>query len=169
MALGIQLRDGLMRLDPLLVFQWVAKTVPFGEQFEVTPAYIETLEIPFCNVKAEGVFFGGGYNYFPGFHDISAFNVTFYGDSRGRVLRWLMSWKARVKNFETGIYQLPGNYKQDWEVALLDNAGNTVHEATLHGCWPADTGQVSLDYSDGAGRISFNQNFSIDYMSMRGM
>ena len=167
MALGIELKEGLKRPDPLLIFRWVAKTVPFGEQFGVTPAYIETFEIPFNNVKAEGTFFGGGYDYFPAFHDISAFNVTFYADSAGRTLRYLMYWKSQVKNFETGLYNLPGVYKRPWLVALLDPTGKEVAEATLSGCWPADTNQLSLDYNDGAGRILLNQNFSVDNSSIK--
>ena len=162
MTLGIELREGLTRPDPLLTFRWVARDVPFGEQFGVTPAYIETFELPFNNVKADGVFMGGGYQYFPMFHDISAFGVTFYGDSQNRVIRYLNHWKSRVKNFKTGIYQLPGYYKRRWLVSLLDPAGNEVATAELSGCWPADTGQISLDYNDGSGRILLNQNFSVD-------
>jgi pSer/pThr/pTyr-binding forkhead associated (FHA) protein len=78
-----------------------------------------------------------------------------------------MYWKSQVKNFETGIYNLPGKYKRPWEIALLDPAGNEVASATLSGCWPADTNQLSLDYNDGAGRITFNQNFSADNCSFR--
>lgn len=169
MALGIELATGLRRPDPLLTFRWVAKTVPFGDQFNVTPAYLETFELPFNNVKSEGVFFGGGYNYFPSFHDVSAFNVTFYGDSKGDTLRYLMYWKSQVKSFETGLYKLPGEYKRQWDVVLLDPKGTPVVEATLSGCWPADTGQVSLTYDDGSGRITFNQNFSLDNASYKAV
>lgn len=164
MALGIQLREGLTRGDPLLTFQWVARSMPFPG---LTPAFIETFEIPFNNVKSENVFSGGGYNYFPGFHDVSAFNVTFYGDSGGKSLKWLSDWKNRIKDFDTGIYQLPSNYKRTWEVALVDNTGSAVIDVTLSGCWPADTASITLDYNDGAGKVTFNQNFSLDNASIK--
>ena len=162
MGSSTQLGQILSRPDPLLVWRWCVDTVPFGEEFGIGPNYVETFEIPFNNIKAEGVFCAGGYNYFPGFHDVSAFNVTFYGDSEGNALNYIMGWKSKVKNFDTGIYALPGEYKRDWQVRLLDPAGNTVLTVLLEGCWPADTGQVSLNYDDGGARISFNQNFSVD-------
>lgn len=166
MAKTLQLRQHVLnRPDPLLMFRWIVETVPFGEQFGVGPEYVETFELAFNNVKSDGVFFGGGYNYFPGFHDVSAFNITFYGDSRGKVLKWLNHWKNQVKNFSTGIYNLPPQYKRDWVIYLLDAAGNPVASYKCTGCWPADTGQITLDYNDGSGRISVNQNFSVDDIS----
>lgn len=167
MPADTQLGKLLRRPDPLQSWRWVAKTVPFGDLFGVGPEYVESIEIPFNNVKSDGVFFGGGYNYFPGFHDVSAFNVTFYGDSEGRTLKYLMYWKQRVKSFDTGLYNLPFEYKRTWNVLLLDPAGETVIEVELSGCWPADTGQLSLNY-EGSERLTFNQNFSIDNCKVLG-
>lgn len=160
----IQLGSVLERRDPLLLFKWYATSVPFAELGPIGPEYIETIEIPFNNVKSEPVFRGGGYVYFPGFHDVSAFNVTFYADAQGRSLKYLMQWKDKIKNFKTGIYALPGAYKRDWQVALLAPDGTTVATAKLIGCWPADTNQINLDYNDGSGRVPLNQNFSVDDM-----
>lgn len=168
MAAATQLGRALSRPDPLLTWKWVTKAVPFGEMFDVDNSYVETFELPFNNVKAEAVFNSAGYNYFPGFHDVSAFNVTFYGDCRGNTLKWLMYWKKQVKSFETGIYNLPAAYKRTWTVQLLNPMGDTVVEIDLEGCWPADTGQVSLNYDDGTSRISFNQNFSVDNCKVLG-
>lgn len=162
MAANTQLSRMLNRPDPLLSWRWVAKSVPFGSEFGIDPSYVETFEIPFNNIKSDPAFFGGGYQYFPGFHDVSAFNVTFYADSRGLTIRYLMYWKSKVKNFDTGIYALPPEYKRNWNVALLDPAGEEVLEVELQGCWPADTGQLSLNYDDGSGRLTLNQNFSVD-------
>lgn len=167
MAFDTQLGRMLQRPDPLLAFRWVAKSVPFSELGPIDDSFIESFEIPFNNIKADGVFFGGGYNYFPQFHDVSAFNVNFYADSKGRSLKYLLGWKSMVKDFETGLYNLPTEYKRPWVVALLDAKGNGICEVTYEGCWPADTGQLSLDYSDGSTRLVLNQNFSTDSMSVR--
>lgn len=176
MARTLQLNQHVLnRPDPLLNFRWIVETVPFGEGtdaagrgFKVGPEYVETFELTFNNVKVDGVFFGGGYNYFPGFHDVSAFNITFYGDSGGNVLRWLNHWKSQVKDFNTGLYNLPPAYKRDWVIILLDAQGNDVASYQCSGSWPADTGQLTLDYNDGNGRISLNQNFSVDNVAPLG-
>jgi hypothetical protein len=156
-----ELKRLLSRPDPMLTFRWEVKSVPFAD-FGVDSSYVESFELPFNNVKSTGVFFAGGYDYFPEFHDISAFNVTFYADVEGRAMNYLMAWKTRVKSFSTGLYNVPQDFKGDWVVAQYDNKGNEIVEYTFGGCWPADTGQISLDYSDGSGRITFNQNFSVD-------
>ena len=155
----------LRRPDPLLSFKWVVQDVPGGAEFGVEPNFIESFEVPFSNIKASGVFIGGGYNYFPEFHDTSAFNVVFYGDCDGRALKYLLAWKKQVKDFNTSIYNLPKNFKRDWTVLMMDTTGAGVLEVKYSGCWPADTGQVSLD-QDGSTRITFNQNFSVDSMKV---
>jgi hypothetical protein len=156
-----QLSKMLNRPDPLLNFRWVAETLPFGDEYGIGPEYVETFEIPFNNVKSEGIFNAAGMCYFPGFHDITAFNVTFYADSQGKTLKYLLGWKDRIKNFQTGIYYLPSNFKRDWRVILLDAKGNDVLRATLRGCWPADTNQLQLQYASSE-KVELNQNFSVD-------
>ena len=161
-----QLAKALSRPDPMMNFRWVAKTVPFGDGY-IGPEYIQNVEIPFPNVQAESVFFCGAQKYFPGFSDISAFNISFYGDSRGLALKYLMYWKSQVKDFTTGIYNLPPQYKRSWEFILLDASGNDVVEIELQGCWPVDTGSISLSY-ESSEAIVLNQNFSVDHCKIIG-
>lgn len=166
MAASTQLGKLMSRPDPLLAFRWIVRDVPGGSAFGVDPSYVESFEVPFSNVKATGVFMGGGYNYFPEFHDTSAFNVVFYGDSNGNALKYIWDWKMRVKKFDTSIYALPQTFKADWVVVMLDPRGNEVIEVTYQKCWPADTGQLSLA-SEGSERLTFNQNFSVDSMAVK--
>ena len=162
MPADTQLSRALSRPDPFMNFKWVAKSVPFGEAVtSFDNSYIQNVELPFSNVQAESIFFCGAFKYFPGFSDTSAFNISFYGDSAGRSLSYLMYWKKQVKNFETGIYNLPGQYKRDWTFALLNTSGDIVLEVEMIGCWPADTGQLSLAY-DSSEALTFNQNFATD-------
>ena len=79
----------------------------------------------------------------------------------GNTLRRLTEWKNQIKNFKTGVYKLPSEYKKNIRVSMLDTANNPVITADLLGIWPTDTGNVSLNYTGGE-RITITQNFSID-------
>jgi hypothetical protein len=164
-----QIGRALSRPDPQLSFRWIVKAIPdkfgFATKFKIDSAYVESFELPFSNIKSDGVFFGGGYDYFPGFHDTSAFNVTFYGDSEHRVLKYIWAWKNTVKNIDTGLYKVGDKFKDEWVVQLLNNTGKVTCEVTYSGCWPADTGQLQLDQE--SNRFIINQNFSVDSMSLK--
>ncbi len=155
-----QIGKMMVRRDPLMTFKWVVLSMP-NTGYDLGPEYVETIEVPFNNLKVEGVFRGGGYCYFPGFHDVSAFNVTFYADMYGKSLDFIIHWKSLVKDFGTGIYALPPQYKRDWTVGLMKPTGEIAVQIRLEGTWPADTGQLSLNYNESSA-LTFNQNFSID-------
>lgn len=160
-----QLHRALARPDPMLNFKWQATSIPGPNSSLIDTSYIENFDLPFSNVRTTGVFFGGGYNYFPEFHDTSAFSVTFYGDSEGRAMAYLWGWKQQVKRFNGGLYNLPSKFKDNWKVELLNTKGEVIVKATLVGCWPADTNNVTLD-QDGSNRITFSQTFSLDSMEL---
>jgi len=146
--------------DPLLDFKWICRDgkLPFGLPSE----YLESIDLPFLNIRIkEGVFGGSRYTYYPGFHDISSFSVNFYEDSQGNVTRWLWQWKNRIKDFKTGIYNLPSDYKRNLNIQLLDTNNTPVINASLIGVWPADTSNYQLNYTNN-GRIIVGQTFSID-------
>lgn len=159
------------RPDPLLTFRWVVKTLPIidldGSTFQLDTNFVETFEIPFNNVTSSGIFFGGGRRYFPEFHDVSAISVNFYGDVENKSLKYIWAWKRRVKNFDTGLYSLPTQYKHTVNAVLLDPMGEGIMEASVIGMWPADTQAVPLEYTDGSGRIVYSQNFSVDIMNLK--
>ena len=145
--------------DPMLQFKWVAKYLPF----DLPPEYMENIDLPFNNLSvSEGVFVGGKFLYYPGTHTISSFNISVYEDRNGRALAWINRWKSRVKNFETGAYFLPGNYKRNIIVSQLDQKNNPVTTIKLKGCWPSDTAPMQLNYTDGSARIIHQQTFSVD-------
>lgn len=158
-----QLHRAMARPDPMLNFKWEVLAIPVPNHSNIDTSYIESFEIPFNNVTSSGVFFGGGHNYFPEFHDVSAFNVVFYGDSEGRALAYLWDWKQSVKSFDTGLYKLPTEFKRDWTVNLLNTKGEKIIQVVMQGCWPADTSNITLD-QEGSSRITFSQNFSVDNM-----
>lgn len=152
----------IARPDPLLNFRWVINgDLPFGVMFGVDHSYVQSIDLPFGNITSGNQFMGGGYNYFPQFHDTSAFNMSMYPDSQGKTLKWILHWKSMVKNLKSNLYGLPKDFKKDISVALLDSKANPIIIGTLRGCWPTDTGNISLNY-DGASTLEFTQAFSID-------
>lgn len=148
----------LKRPDPLLEYMWICDSLPFGLPVE----YVETLDLPFNNIKIAEPFAGGaGYTYYPGTHDISSFSMAFYMDVQGTSLKWLNKWKGLVKDFKTNLYGLPSSYKQPITVILYDNRGKAVVKVKLTGTWPADTQNLSLSNSS-YNRLILTQTFSCD-------
>lgn len=151
--------------DPMMTHRWIIDgDLPFGKEFGVNHSFIESVNVPFNNLTASNAFYGGGYNYFPQFHDISAFTLNVYADGEGRALEWLLYWKSCVKDFNTGLYKLPygkDGYKRDLPVTLLDAAGRAICTITLKDTFPVDLGNLDLNYSS-ADRLVLSQNFSVD-------
>lgn len=145
--------------DPQLQTKWVAKSLPF----DLPPEYMESIDLPFNNITvSEGVYVGGKFLYFPGTHTISSFSASFYEDRKGTALKWIQDWKNRVKNLQTGAYGLPKAYKRDIVVSMLDQKNNVSMNVRLKDCFPTDTSPMTLNYTDGTGRIVHQQNFSVD-------
>lgn len=145
--------------DPLLQFKWIAKFLPF----DLPTSYMESIDLPFNNISvSEGVYQAGKFVYFPGTHTISAFTAAFYEDRKGSSLAWLHRWKRAVKDFETGEYGLPKDYKRNIIVTQLNSKNDAVITAKLKGCFPTDTSPTTLNYTDGTARVIHQQSFSVD-------
>lgn len=151
--------DKLLHMsDPQLSFKWVSPLLPLGLESH----FLESIDIPFNNIKVnDSVYGGSGYTYFPGSHDVSAFNASFYMDSLGTSLKWITAWKSLIKDFNTGAYGLPSRYKQKWLVQLLNTKNDVVLGVDLQGVWPSETSAFNLNYTDN-GRLVLTQSFSID-------
>ena len=154
------------RSDPLTEWMWKVRGDTFPAPSGVTGVstlYVETFDLSFSNIKVEdSLFGGGGYSYFPGFHDCSAFSVTFYEDSQASTLKFIKEWKAKIKNFSSGVYNPPSEYKVDnLIVDLFDTKGNVALSVKLNGVWPAETSNLSLDTSS-TNRLRITQSFSVD-------
>ena len=165
----------LARPDPQLAFKWVVKgSFPSGNVDAsgkkiptIGAQFIESIDVPFNNLEADSVFAGSGYNGFPVFHKLSAFSVNIYNDSDGRALSFIMMWKALIKSFDTGLYNLPKDYKATVTVVLLDTQNSPVIEIDLIGIWPADTSNFPLSQENSM--LTLTQNFSVDNQTIRFM
>jgi hypothetical protein len=141
-------------------FKWVSNVIPF----DLPSNYLESVDLTFNNIKVgEGIYGGSGFSYYPGAHDVASFSATFYEDDRCTALKWVEGWKAKIKNFSTGAYEMPSNYKRTWTITLLNTKNEPVLNAKLEGVWPSNTGNFALNYTSN-GRLVLTQEFSKDNM-----
>lgn len=148
--------------DPMFNIDWevFAPKVFFAAQF-----YIEDINIPFSNIQqAEGVFYQGTMKYFPKMVDVATFSVKLYEDNVGTTLQAIDDWKNLVRNPD-GTYNLPAEYKGDFEISMRDSRRNLTLIVVLKGCFPLATESVELS-SSGTERIIITQEFSVDNVVM---
>lgn len=152
--------------NPQLSFMWVCKSLPFG----MDPTYVESVDLPFCNIDASDGWHGAGtFTYYPGFSNISDFSLTLYEDSAATSSKFIKFWKNQIKvlypssseGASYGAYFLPSNYKRDISFELQATDGSVIQTITLVGVWPTSTGNLSLDYSS-SDRVKFTQTFKCD-------
>lgn len=146
--------------DPLLSFKWVCETLP--NFANIRSEYVEAVSLPFPSIQQkEGVFGAGTYTFYPGYVNISAFDVTFYEDRYVNALKFLEAWFSRIWNKEDGTFYLAGNYKRSMVFALYDQNNKKVARLTMLNCWPTARGNLDLDYTSND-RRKIQQNFSTD-------
>lgn len=144
--------------SPLLAFKWHCVSLPFD--YDTT--YVETVSLPFPSLNVKPVFEGGRYTNYPGFLELSAFDITFYEDSKASSKQYLKTWQEKVRHPVEGYYYLPGNYKRDMIFELLNTKGDPVMRVKLKNCWPTTSNNWEL--SSANERLTIQQNFSTDSM-----
>ncbi len=145
--------------DPLLSFKWITTYLPF----DMSVSRVEAIDLPMDNIQpGESPFVGGRFYKTPGSHTISSFQLSLYEDRKASALAWIMYWKSQIKDFSTGVYKLPKDFKRPIKVSLLDQKNVTAANVTLKNCWPSDTSPLSLNYTDGSSRIIVQQTFEVD-------
>lgn len=167
---------------PLLSFKWVCDSLPFG----LDPTYVETVDLPWCNIDQQQGWHGAAtFSYYPDFSNISSFGITFYEDSNASTMQWIVNWKNRVKTIYVkdnasmgaaqgaegnassyGSYNLPKYYKRNMIFTMLATDNSPVMSVELISVWPTDTSNLSLDYSQ-SDRIKISQTFSCDDQRIR--
>jgi hypothetical protein len=150
-------------LDPLLSFKWVCSVMPGGLPVD----YVEQVDMPFPKIQPkDGLFGAGTYTYYPAFEDISAFNITFYEDSKMSTTKWLRLWFNRIRKPENGAYYLPTHYKQDMQFKMMDTTGTVIADVTMINVWPSGRSNWDLSYSTDE-RLTIQQEFSVDGQDLR--
>lgn len=145
--------------DPLYSFKWRAVQIPLG----LPNTYLHSIDLGFLNLQAKSpTFKGGTYTQSAGFHQpAESVSCEFYEDDEATTLRWIHSWKQLVKDFRSGVYSIPKDYKKQMVINLLNNKNEVVLEARILGMWPSETNPLSLNY-EGSERIKISQAFSSD-------
>ena len=145
--------------SPLLDFYWYCIELPF----DLDPSYVETVTLPVPSINMKPVFMGARFRQFPGFRELSAFDITFYEDVSMRSFKYIQDWRDRVMHPEEGYYYLPGNYKRNMKFALTDGrtTDTPIVTVTLEEVWPTVTSPIQLQNAGGQ-PIKVQQNFAID-------
>lgn len=144
--------------EPLLKFKWVCDSLPF----DGNPMYVESVKLPFIQFDKKDPYFGGAqYSQNAGFTAVNDFDMTFYEDSSASTTLWLIDWQKRIKNFATGAYSLPREYKRPMTFTLIDTTGIDVIRVTLINTWPSVISDLDLDWTSNE-RVIINVTFAVD-------
>lgn len=158
-AIGVLMQRGEIQHN----WKWVYAdaSLPFGLPYE----YVEGCSLSFNNLSANQIHVNAGFLMMPGTHTVAPISVTFAESGTGIVTKWIESWKAKVKDFKSGLYGGQSDYKRDMKFSLLDTRGNAHTTLRYMGCFPLETGNLDLEYSE-SGRVSISQPFSVDDMEV---
>lgn len=145
--------------EPLLDLYWYCDDLPFDGDKD----YVETANIPFPSLNMKPLFVGSQFEQYPGFLEISAFDLTFYEDVRVRSRKWVMNWQARIRDPESRTYFLPSSYKRDMTFCLTDGTtrDTPIFTVTLKNCWPTMSNGLDLS-NNGGNPLKLQQNFACD-------
>lgn len=150
--------------EPLLGFKSIAIYLPdftIGSVvYSIPTYYVESVTLEMNNIDGLGVFTGSGYTNYPQFHKIGDLSVILYEDTNASTLKWIGAWKSLIKDFQSGVYRPPDDYKRTMSFALMDNNNQTVLHFKYLGVWPTTTSGIPMDY--GGERIKITQSFMVD-------
>lgn len=156
----ISRRDG--DRSPIHDWKWRCLSLPFGMDTD----YVETVGIPFPSFNIKPLFGAGTFTYYPGFEEISAFDIQMHEDISLRTLKWLTMWKERIRDPETGAYFLPTNYKHDLQFALLNDQNQKILTINAKNCWPSQKSNWDLVNTSTNGLLKMHINFSTDGLKL---
>jgi hypothetical protein len=145
--------------EPLLNFKWHCLTMPFDFDTD----YVENANIPFPSLNVKEIMEAGKKTYYPGFLELSSFDLTLYEDVSARSRKYIQKWQERIRHPTEGYYYLPSNYKRDIEFELLNNQNQVVLTVRLLDCWPTQGNAWEL-VPNGGDRLTVQQNFATDGM-----
>lgn len=152
----IERRDG--DRSPIHDWKWHCTSLPYGFDTD----YVEQVNLPFPSFSVKPLFGAGTFSYYPGFMEISAFNMEFHEDITLRTTTWLTQWRERIRDPKNGAYYLPKNYKEDLNFELLDDKNNTILKVVAKNCFPTQANDWNLNYTSTNGLLKVGVNFSTD-------
>ena len=118
-------------------------------------------------------YFGRKFHY-PGEKQYSTWVFTVLDDTGDKNLwRYFQEWQNRINNSNTNMSALINQsttYKvSNWRIKHLDINGDQVLKTfILHGCWPAQVGQLSLNMTTPNTFSTFQVMIVFDQMEIQG-
>lgn len=150
------------RQDPVFAFDWLGIVLDSGlsTAAQVPWEYIDSITLPSLSVSVKPQFFNGTERKFAtGFATDNA-SIEFYVDRSGLAFNYTNHW-VRSTFRQDGFYALPGSYKKDIVVFVLDAKRHIVVDYRLVGCFPTSVNSVELGGND---RVRMQLSLSVDEM-----
>ncbi len=125
------------RADPIPACDWIAVIIDpaLSPTSQMPWEYIDAITIPDTSVESKDQFFNGTSRKFAGHFNTGQASVEFYTDRSGLAFNYADYW-SRSTFRQDGFYALPGKYKKDIVVFVLDAKRKVVVDFRLCGCWP---------------------------------
>jgi len=125
--------------------------IPFTNGGKFTPFHVRSTILPqVMSTTMSYDFFGRKFHY-PGEKQYSTWVFTVLDDTGNNNLwNYFQTWQNKINNNNTNVSALINQsttYKaSNWTVNHLDMNGDQILKTfVLHGCWPTQVGQVSLN------------------------
>lgn len=127
-------------MQPVMGFQWIAfilgaPTIPWQ--------YIVSATTPQLQYDSKGIFRAGKNRYYASAYSSDDFNMTFITDVGGEVATTLSKW-MRGPYREDGFWSVPGAYKREVIIYLLDQKNFEVFAWKFHGVWARNWNSYNL-------------------------
>lgn len=142
-----------------------------GEQY-FTPFHIRSTIIPqLVSTTMSFDFFGRKYHY-PGEKQYSTWSFTVLDDTGDNSLwKHFHDWQNTINNNQTNVSSFINRdttYKTyGWKIKHLDmNDDKVLKTFIMHGCWPAQVGQIALNMTSPNTMSSFNVLVVYDYIEL---
>lgn len=159
------LTAGRARTDPLMSYNWYCD-LPTIDGTSLGWEFVEEATLPLVEFEPMSNYRAGKMYHYAGHYSIGTLNLKLYEDSRGSAVNYLDAWQRRIINLESGLYNVPRDYKQTVKFTILDVAKLTVMFVEYTGCWPTRPDSISLN-SGSSDRVILSVELSVDEMRLK--
>jgi hypothetical protein len=131
------------RKDPLLSIDWYTE-LPNIAGLTLGWEMVEQATIPLVEFEPVSNYRAGKMYHYPSHQSLGTLSLTHYEDVNGQTTNYYRTWQGLIMDPETGLYNVPDDYKKTVRVTLLDVTKKEVLIFTYYGCWPSRIESYSL-------------------------
>lgn len=159
------LSAGRARSDPLLSFNWYCD-LPTIDGVSLGWEFVEEATLPLVEFEPTTAYRAGKMYSYAGHYSVGTLSLKLYEDSSASASYYMDAWRRRILNLDSGLYNVPRDYKQTIKFTILDVTKLTVMFLEYTGCWPtrSDPLQMTSGTSD---RIVHSVELSVDEMRLK--